>query len=290
MQNYEWVIRTVPITDLHRDPRLQARATIDEGVVADYADAMEAGAVFPPPSVFDDGERLLVVDGHHTIRAAEARKCATIEVRVTRGTLEDATLCAAGANARHGLRRTSADKRRAVAMVLASEDSGAWTDGKIAAICGVSDKLVAAVRAQLGVVADVRIDRRGRVMNVRGIGVRTAPAHAKPADSVPAATASSRGASDEGAGAVAAKHLAPIAAATSAPGDSARTTAEEAAKLLSVVADAYGKYDFEPTALREKWRQKIATLAERYSLRNIDSAIEALVEHNTRIAAERRDS
>lgn len=56
----------------------------------------------------------------------------------------DALLYAAGANGAHGLRRTNADKRRAVLLVLAACPK--WSDRKIGEICGVDHKTVAAAR------------------------------------------------------------------------------------------------------------------------------------------------
>ncbi|MGT2481773.1 hypothetical protein ACU4GR_29665 [Methylobacterium oryzae CBMB20] len=66
-----------------------------------------------------------------------------------RGGLRDAILHSAGANAAHGLRRTNADKRRALLMLLKDEEWGAWADREIARRCAVGHPLVADVRAAL---------------------------------------------------------------------------------------------------------------------------------------------
>jgi transposase-like protein len=56
---------------------------------------------------------------------------------------------AVGANAAHGLRRTNADKRRAVTMLLDDDEWGQWSDSAIARQCGVSHTFVATVRAAI---------------------------------------------------------------------------------------------------------------------------------------------
>jgi hypothetical protein len=63
------------------------------------------------------------------------------------GTRDEALLAAATANRKHdqsGLRRTNADKRRAVEFVL--RNRGDWSDRRIADHVGVSHPLVASVR------------------------------------------------------------------------------------------------------------------------------------------------
>lgn len=69
------------------------------------------------------------------------------------GGLRDAILHSVGANATHGLRRTSADKRRAVAILLEDElvstdpEMGApWSNREIARRCAVSADMVDRLR------------------------------------------------------------------------------------------------------------------------------------------------
>lgn len=54
-----------------------------------------------------------------------------------------------GANATHGLRRTNADKRRAVETLLRDEEWGAKSDRWIAEKCGVGNQLVGHIRREL---------------------------------------------------------------------------------------------------------------------------------------------
>jgi hypothetical protein len=61
----------------------------------------------------------------------------------------DAILLSCSVNAKHGLRRTNADKRRAIERVLADKEWGAMTDTWIAGKCAVDRGLVAAVRKKI---------------------------------------------------------------------------------------------------------------------------------------------
>src|SRR5690606_32244658 len=54
-----------------------------------------------------------------------------------------------GANGQHGLRRSTADKRRCIELLLRDEEWGARSDRWIAKKCGVDNKTVAAARARL---------------------------------------------------------------------------------------------------------------------------------------------
>lgn len=56
---------------------------------------------------------------------------------------------AVGANAAHGLRRTNADKRRAVTMLLDDPESVQWSDREIAKACAVSHEFVRQQRAAI---------------------------------------------------------------------------------------------------------------------------------------------
>ena len=115
------------LTDVIADPRYQARVEMDSDVVADYAAHMRAKAVFPAIKVIrlaEDG-RYYIVDGFHRHAAAQRAKMNTIEVEVikTDGTHTDILLECIKANHTHGLRRTNADKQRAVEMILIEKET-----------------------------------------------------------------------------------------------------------------------------------------------------------------------
>ncbi|MBB6407645.1 hypothetical protein [Mesorhizobium sangaii] len=132
------------------DPDLQMReGGLDVGVVADYAEAMEGGASFPPIIIFFDGDVYWPADGFHRIAAARKVGLDTIAADVRQGNRRDAILFAVGVNSNHGLRRTQADKRRSVETLLKDPEWSRLSDRAIAEKAKVSHPTVARVRAEL---------------------------------------------------------------------------------------------------------------------------------------------
>jgi ParB-like chromosome segregation protein Spo0J len=106
------------LTQIKTDGGTQSRAGLDQFVIDDYAQLMKEGAAFPLVVVFYDGTYYWLADGFHRTSAAEQAGLETIEAEVKQGTRRDAVLYSVGANATHGLRRSNADKRRAVETLL----------------------------------------------------------------------------------------------------------------------------------------------------------------------------
>jgi hypothetical protein len=168
----------VPIAlDLIRtDGGTQARSGLDLATVAEYAETWQDLSYqqnglsrMPPIVVYHDGDQYWLADGFHRVAAykqflehgkpSASPRALNAEVRA--GTRRDAVLHACGANASHGLRRTNADKRRAVETLLRDDEWRQWSDRKIADACAVSDKTVAAVRQDLGAEIPHVIERQG---------------------------------------------------------------------------------------------------------------------------------
>lgn len=129
------------------DGGTQVRESIHSAVVTEYAEAMKAGAEFPPVMLFrDDKGALWLADGFHRVYAAREAGIEKIDCHVRPGSQRDALLWAAGANADHGIRRTNADKRRAVLTLLNDPEWSKWSDRKIAGACFVSQPFVSGLR------------------------------------------------------------------------------------------------------------------------------------------------
>jgi len=140
-------IRDLLLDSVRIDPGLQPRVAMDREIVTEYAEAMEAGDAFPAIIVFDDGACFWLADGWHRVEAARSvRDKRTILAEVREGTRRDALLYSLGANAVHGLRRSNADKRKAVERVLLDPEWVKWSDREIARVCRVGHPLVAGVR------------------------------------------------------------------------------------------------------------------------------------------------
>ena len=138
-------ITEIAIDAIKIDCGTQARVSINEGAVAEYAEAMTEGEALPPVVVFFDGADYFLADGFHRYHANRRIGARTLAADVRTGTLAGAKLFAYGANRGHGLQRTNADKRKAVLGMLA--DAPDWSDRAIARHVGVSHPFVAAVRS-----------------------------------------------------------------------------------------------------------------------------------------------
>lgn len=136
----------------------QMRALLDINTVGDYHAVMKAvggWGPFPAVTIFHDGRDHWLGDGFHRVAAYRrlladlAVDSAEVPADIRVGTRRDAVLHAAGANASHGLRRSQADKRRAVETLLRDDEWQQWSDREIARKCNVSPDLVGAVRREL---------------------------------------------------------------------------------------------------------------------------------------------
>lgn len=128
---------------------LQVRAGTDLATVADYAEQMQAGVEFPPILVFQSERDYFLGDGMHRILGAQKAGILGIDTEVRKGTKKIALWYAAGANQAHGLRRTTADKQRAVETAL--KVNGRLSDRVIAEHCGVDATMVKAARERGGI-------------------------------------------------------------------------------------------------------------------------------------------
>lgn len=140
------------IDQIRTDGGTQMRAGINDATVVEYSEAIieHNGWPFPPVTVFHDGTHYWLGDGFHRLAAmSQHNPQATVPATVRSGTRRDAVLFAAAANADHGLRRTNADKWRAVEVLLNDDEWNQWSNREIARRCKVSEFLVRTVREKL---------------------------------------------------------------------------------------------------------------------------------------------
>jgi hypothetical protein len=143
-ENHSGKVELLDLAAIRCDCGTQIRASIHETTVGEYAEAMNEGAEFPHIVVFHDGNQYTLADGFHRVMASARQGYTQIHAEVRQGTKSDALKYALGANAKHGLKRTNADKRRSVELALAE-----WpkvSDRQIAELCAVGYSLVAEVR------------------------------------------------------------------------------------------------------------------------------------------------
>jgi len=141
-------VEPIPLARI-KDGGAQMRVEMRVETVNDYATDMLDGAVFPPIVVFDDGNDFWLADGFHRVEARRKIGHEAIVAEIRTGTMRDAVLHGIGSNAAHGLRRTQADKRRAVERLLKDPEWARWSDRKIAEAAKVDHKTVGAIRREL---------------------------------------------------------------------------------------------------------------------------------------------
>jgi len=86
-------------------------------------------------------------DGYHRVLAARKAGLTEFRAEIHQGTQRDAILYGISANSAHGLRRTNADKRKAVGLLLADKEWSQWSDREIGNRCGVSNRFVGRMRS-----------------------------------------------------------------------------------------------------------------------------------------------
>lgn len=124
----------------------QSRVDIDQQTVSSYVELVKEGTVFPPVTVYFDGNHHYLADGFHRYFAHKAAGHDEILATVINGTLRDAVLASLEANSTHGLPRTNADKRKAVQMMLDDFEWSEWSNAEIARRCRVSHTFVNKMR------------------------------------------------------------------------------------------------------------------------------------------------
>lgn len=113
----------LPLAAIRVDGGTQSRMAINQATVDEYTEAMQdGGAIFPALVVYYDGRDYWLADGFHRAAAAMQAGLLAFAADVRQGTVRDAVLHSVGANATHGLRRTNADKRRAVERLLRDDE------------------------------------------------------------------------------------------------------------------------------------------------------------------------
>lgn len=125
----------------------QVRSKLDKDTIDQYQEDLEHGDIFPPVIVFAEkgSSRFILADGFHRLLAHVNAGREEIEVDHREGNMHDALAYALGANRKHGLRRTNADKINAVKMALKDPVFKELTQQEIADLCGVSRKTVTRV-------------------------------------------------------------------------------------------------------------------------------------------------
>ena len=127
----------------------QLRCKLVQEIVDAYTDTIRSGVKLPPVNLFATDDKYFIGDGYHRIWAARDAGKSVIEAIIAPGGYSAALLYAAGANDTHGLRRTQADKRKAIQVLLKDPQFCKKSDNQIAKIVHVTHNTVGDVRREL---------------------------------------------------------------------------------------------------------------------------------------------
>lgn len=141
--------KLVNLDDICIDAGTQARVKLSQATINDYAEQIKDGAEFKPVVIYADGIRQYLVDGFHRYFAHKQAGREEMAAYITSNTLRAAVKASLSVNAKHGLPRTHADKRKAVQRALDDFEWQDESDAEIAKMCVVSKSLVRKMRDEL---------------------------------------------------------------------------------------------------------------------------------------------
>lgn len=145
--------QTVAIDKIILDPDSQPRIGEHRDTVDAYCEAIDQGEALPPVMLAFDGERHYLADGHLRLLAYGKQGVTEVEALIFEGGLAEAQWYAYGANAKHGLRLTNAEKRRAVELAVRHGRGSEMSARDLSAYLGVGKQLVADIRGEMAAAA-----------------------------------------------------------------------------------------------------------------------------------------
>jgi ParB-like chromosome segregation protein Spo0J len=169
------VRKVIPLAEIVRDRDAQFRDKLSPERVEELTAVLESGREFKDDvEVYYVGAKYWPGDGHHRLEAYERAKRVEVPAIVREGGRRHAMVHAAGANAEHGLPRTSKEKRRAVRFLLEDKEIGKLSGRAVAKIAHCDNKTVEEVKKELGLKSDkvTRTDKHGNVGELDVSGLR----------------------------------------------------------------------------------------------------------------------
>jgi hypothetical protein len=159
---------------------IQCRHRIDPATVEDYATDMKNGSLpkFPELVVFSPrgSDRYILADGHHRWHAAKAAGLKVFKCDVRIGDEHEALHYALSANAENGLRRTSADKRKAVLMALNEPAFDKLSLRDMGELCRVSHATVRNIKEEINEkAAEIKNGKAGTTKKARKLANKNKP-------------------------------------------------------------------------------------------------------------------
>jgi len=166
-------VQKLKLTQIRTDGGTQARVSLNQDTVNEYAQQMQDGDVFPPVVIFSDGSNNWLADGFHRYFASRQIGSVDIAVQKHEGTVDEATLYAFGATARRGLSFTKEDYKHIVTRMMQHPVWSTWSTRTIAELLGCSAMTISRVKSSLEEPPKtVSYTRNGKqkIMDVSSIG------------------------------------------------------------------------------------------------------------------------
>lgn len=142
-------MKTLNLLNIRIDGGTQAREELNQDAVADYAEKMRDGEVFPPVTVFFDGSEYWLVDGFHRYFATKSNGKTSIDCDVQNGTLKEAVRFSWKANGKRGLPLNPNDYKKIILAMLRDEEAKKMSNRQIAEYVGVSHSTVNRFKSSL---------------------------------------------------------------------------------------------------------------------------------------------
>lgn len=139
----------INIHQIRRDGGTQPRGVLDEDHINDLLFALKNGAKFEAILIYYDGENHWLTDGYHRLAATIRYGKDKIKASVRQGTLQDAQWHSFSVNQHNVLKRSNADKQRAIIGALKHSYGIQRSNSEIAQHCGVDEKTVRIWRSSL---------------------------------------------------------------------------------------------------------------------------------------------
>jgi len=174
----------IAIEKIRTDGGTQPREGLDAGYIDDLIAVIENGGTLPPVDVMYDGANYWLYDGFHRLAAHKGAGHTRIAATVHQGDQAAAQWESYAANQSHGLRRSQADKERAIRAALKHPKGVQMANSLIAKHLGVSDNTVRKYREEMESASQIaKVTERqgadGKVYNTANIGANR-PARQSP--------------------------------------------------------------------------------------------------------------
>lgn len=142
--------RRINFEMINATPDLMMRVELSKDKIAEYAEAMKLGAEFPPLDCAEVDGELMLYDGFLRYAAYKKQRVTDVAVRIrVAASHDDAVLWAVQAGAYQDLKRTNADKQKAVKALLATDQYRNMTNVEIANAAGVDPSMVQKHRTKM---------------------------------------------------------------------------------------------------------------------------------------------